>query len=101
MAPKPRKGTGYGGARQGAGRKKGGRNRRTVIDVAEAREGGEMPLEYMLARMRDPQVPREERNDMAKAAAPYCHARLASTELKGDKDRPVVLEVLRDPKEGV
>lgn len=90
-----------GGARPGAGRKKGGRNLKSLIQQAEANDGGETPLQYMLRVMRDERQNLQRRDDMAKAAAPYVHARLASTELKGDKDRPVVLEVLKNPKEGV
>jgi hypothetical protein len=32
---------------------------------------------------------------MAKAAAPYVHARLASTEVEGDGGGPLVVEILR------
>lgn len=48
-----------------------------------AAEGGIMPLEFMLAILRDDTVPREERMDAAKAAAPYVHAKLASVEHTG------------------
>jgi hypothetical protein len=37
-------------------------------------------------------------SEAAKAAAPYCHPRLNSTELTGEEDRAIVLTVLRDPK---
>ncbi len=48
-----------------------------------AAEGGIMPLEFMLNVLRDDNVPREERMDAAKAAAPYVHAKLASVEHTG------------------
>lgn len=48
-----------------------------------AAEGGIMPLEFMLAILRDDTVPRDERMDAAKAAAPYVHAKLASVEHTG------------------
>ena len=36
---------------------------------------GETPLQYMIRIMRDPQVEHPRRDEMAKAAAPYVHAR--------------------------
>jgi hypothetical protein len=36
----------------------------------------------MLAVMRDPDEPPERRDEMAKAAAPYVHPKLAATELQ-------------------
>jgi hypothetical protein len=62
------------------GRPRGSRNKRTraVIEAAEA--AGELPLEYMLKVMRDANAKLARRDDMAKAAAPYLHPRLAATE---------------------
>lgn len=54
-----------------------------------------MPLEYMLAVLRDVTKPAEDRMDAAKAAAPYVHAKLASVEHKGDGGGPMVLEIVR------
>jgi len=34
-----------------------------------------LPLDYMLAVMRDPEIGRSRRDRMAMAAAPYCHKR--------------------------
>lgn len=56
---------------------------------------GVTPLEFMLTVMRDENAKREERLDMAKAAAPYVHARLSSIEAKIDAEvtsRPSVIE---------
>ena len=39
---------------------------------------GETPLEYMLRVMRDENIEVSRRDDMAKAAAPFLHPRLAS-----------------------
>lgn len=65
-----------GGRREGAGRKPGSITRRTR-DIAEgASADGVMPLDYMLKVMRDSNEPQERRDEMAKAAAPYCHAKL-------------------------
>lgn len=41
-----------------------------------------MPLEFMLQIMRDPGADRTERLDMAKAAAPYVHAKLSSVTME-------------------
>ena len=62
------------------GRPKGSRNKRTraVLEAAEA--GGEMPLDYMLTVMRDPDVDGKPRDAMAIAAAPYLHPKLSSVE---------------------
>lgn len=56
-------------------------------------ETGETPLAYMLRVMRDDTVEDGRRDDMAKAAAPYAHAKLASVEHKGG------LEVTSQTKE--
>jgi hypothetical protein len=55
-----------------------------------AQVGGEMPLDYMLRNMRDPRVPAKRRDEMAKAAAPYVHPKLASIENPGPQDKPRV-----------
>jgi hypothetical protein len=74
--PRPR-GLPKTGARQ-----KGVANKRTreIADAAVAQ--GITPLEYMLAVLRDETVEPERRDEMAKAAAPYLHPRLAAIEAK-------------------
>jgi hypothetical protein len=81
-----------GGARAGAGRKKGAATKRTREIADKAMAEGVTPLEYMLKIMRessdhvDPkvQVAREAmRFEAAKAAAPYIHPRLAAVEHTG------------------
>jgi phage terminase small subunit len=47
---------------------------------------GAMPLDYMLAVIRDPAAGVSRRDRMAIAAAPYCHARIAYA-TKGKKDQ--------------
>jgi hypothetical protein len=69
-----------GGKRPGAGRKKGIPNRASAAREAAIAASGLTPLEYMLSTMRDETKPIELRLDMAKAAAPYVHPRLASVE---------------------
>jgi hypothetical protein len=54
----------------------------TLLEAAAA--GGELPLDYMLAVMRDPKVPAKRRDEMAKAAAPYLHSRLSAVSLNGE-----------------
>lgn len=84
-----------GGARPGAGRKPGAINKATAIARQAAEAGGIMPLDFMLNRMRDEEAPMAERLDMAKAAAPYVHAKLTSIEANVNADvlvRPHVIE---------
>ena len=59
------------------GRPKGSRNKRTRSLIEAAQAGGELPLDYMLRTMRDPAASAKRRDEMAKAAAPYLHAKLA------------------------
>lgn len=70
-----------GGARPGAGRKKGAPNIRTRAAQAAAEAGGITPLEYMLQVMRDPATEPREKLNAAVAAAPYVHAKLSSVEM--------------------
>src|SRR6476660_5841979 len=60
------------------GRPRGSRNRRTRALVEAAQAGGELPLDYMLRVMRDPNATAKRRDEMAKAAAPFLHSKLAS-----------------------
>ena len=68
------------------GRQKGVANKRTQQFQAAVADSGLTPLQYMLAVLRD---------EMAKAAAPYIHPRLASIEAshRGDKQNPLELRV--------
>lgn len=74
----------HGGARSGAGRKPGAINKATAKARAKAEAEGVLPLDFMLSRMRDEQAPIADRMDMAKAAAPYIHAKLSSIEATVD-----------------
>jgi len=65
----------HGGARRGAGRKKGVVNKVTAQAKREALKGGITPLQYMLNVMRNPRADTKRRDDMAKAAAPFVHAK--------------------------
>ena len=70
-----------GGKRPGAGRKPGSKNKKSVELIAKIEESGETPLEFMLRVMRDRSKPWADRMDMAKAAAPYVHAKLSSVDV--------------------
>jgi hypothetical protein len=66
------------GERRG-GRQRGTPNKKTLIKnavfFAAASDGERSPLDFMLALVRDPQVPLDLRIDMAAAAAPFVHAK--------------------------
>ncbi len=65
------------------GRKKGRKNRRTQLLDEKAREGI-TPLDYMLQVMRDHKADPARRDEMARAAAPYLHARRAAEDRTGN-----------------
>jgi hypothetical protein len=50
--------------------------------------GGKTPLEYMLAVMNDESASAQRRDDMARAAAMFCHPRVAVLGVSPDGDRP-------------
>jgi len=52
-------------------------------------EGGELPLDYMLRVMRDDNCDPIMRLDVAKAAAPFLHAKLAVQETRHAPAGPV------------
>lgn len=76
--------TGMGGKRPGAGRPPGAKNKKTQAVIDAAAEKGELPLEFMLRVMRDARKPWDDRMEMAKAAAPYIHAKLSSVEVNAN-----------------
>ena len=87
-----------GGFRPGVGRPKGipeaKRMKRSKLettlpppDIARAAmNAGLMPLDYMLAVMRDDGADQVRRDRMAMAAAPYCHPRMAEDQRVGKKE---------------
>ena len=79
-----------GGARIGAGRPKGSVNKSNELARLRAAESGELPLDFMLRLMRDPNTPDLIRIDMAKAAAPYLHARLQAVTHSSEADNPIM-----------
>jgi hypothetical protein len=66
--------------------KKRGRPPPQKQDVPEVDAGGIMPLDYMLAVVRDPMAGTTRRDRMAVAAAPYCHPRVIEAG-RGKKER--------------
>jgi hypothetical protein len=88
---------GHGGKRAGAGRPRESINKFSaeVRDAAVA-SGEELPLQYMLRIMNDPQADPHRRDFMAKAAAAYVHPRLNSTEVGGKEGSPVIIEITPD-----
>lgn len=83
----------HGGARPGAGRKKGGANRLTEKAIEQARAGGLMPLDYLLQVLRDEGNDMATRIDAAKAAAPYVHPKRAPVDGEG-KDAGLSITVI-------
>ena len=81
-----------GGARPGAGRKKGTRNSATLAKeaaleevIARAVADECTPLDVMLSIMRDPASPAAMKFEAAKAAAPYVHPRLSQVDSRVTK----------------
>ena len=83
-----------GGKRIGSGRKKGVPNKRTTALLDAVAQGGQMPLQHMLDRMRDSREDPKIRAQMAVAAAPYCHPRIASVELTGKNGGPIQQQIV-------
>ncbi len=95
-----------GGARPGAGRKKGVPNTRTQERVAKAEASGLMPHEFLLAVMRgqafgDYTPTFQERQRAATDVANYYAPKLASMEVTGRDGGPIeaVAIVTDDPLE--
>ena len=72
-----------GGKREGAGRKS---TRHEYVP-----DGKTTPLEYILAVMHSDTLPSHIRMEAAKAAIPYCSARLQNTQLEVDADLNITL----------
>lgn len=87
-------------------RPKGSRNRITKARLEAAESSGILPLDYMLAVMRDPNADEKRRDEMARAAAPYLHAKLQAIEHSGPNGGPVEVRAIEisfvapKPREG-
>jgi hypothetical protein len=71
-----------GGRRRGSKNKKRGLSDLNDEAVVQSVQSGETPLEYMLRIMRDPTQAVKRRDEMARAAAPYIHARLMAAKME-------------------
>ena len=52
-----------------------------------------MPIDFMLAVLRNEDAPLDDRKWAANAAAPYLHAKLASVEVGNKDDKPFVVNI--------
>ena len=83
-----------GGARTGAGRRKGVPNKQTVARVSRAKASGMLPHEFLLAVSQGKTIDGHkptyaERVDAAAKAAPYYAARLATVSHTGKDGGPI------------
>lgn len=78
-----------GGNRPGAGRKAGTPNKASIERQKKVAATGITPLDYMLKVMRNPKADDSRRDEMAKAAAPYVHPKLASMQHTGRNGGPI------------
>ena len=70
-------------AKRGRGRTKGSFNKSSKAQIERVTaDGGTSPLEYLASIYQNEAEEIRYRIDAAKAAAPYVHARLSSTEIK-------------------
>src|SRR3974377_1467071 len=86
------------------GRKKGSKNkikspedgiRKVEAEaIANCIATGESPLTYMLRVMRDPTVEDPRRDEMARAAAPYVHAKISPENAKTTESLHITLAQL-------
>jgi hypothetical protein len=82
-----------GGRRIGSGRPKGAASRANEEARAEALASGLSPLNYMLGVMRDSSVDDGRRDDMAKAAAPYIHSKMAPAEFGDEEAKAIIINI--------
>src|SRR5215471_18366181 len=85
------------GSEKTGGRRKGTKNRRTQEVEKAVSSTGITPLEYLLQVMRDPKASDLRRDDAARAAAPYCHARRVPETAEGKSNETIVLSINADP----
>jgi hypothetical protein len=57
--------------------------------MLELAASGELPRDYMLRIMRDPNADDHRRDEMAKAVASYIHPRVATISHSGDSEKPI------------
>lgn len=95
---------GHGGARAGAGKKKGSQSRRSEEAMLLAEEKGVDPVEMLLdltkwAYEQFQQSRTKDNADMvkdyAKECAPYVRPKLSSIEASGPDGGPIIVETIR------
>ncbi len=83
------------GKKTGGGSRKGIPNKATAKREAEIANSGLTPLDYMLGVLRDSRSDKEDKHWAAQNAAPYVHPKLATVQLGGDKNAPLVIQVVK------
>lgn len=97
-----------GGARPGAGKKKGSKNKRTIYkemlkaeilgtpllpplpgDAEETNRKKITAVQYFEAVLNNPKMPESYKMEAAKALAPYQSPKLATVTVKGDSNNPL------------
>jgi hypothetical protein len=58
-----------------------------------------MPLDYMLTILRNEELPRDQRFEAAKAAAPYVHAKLANVEASVDLQGDITIRASKEQRD--
>jgi hypothetical protein len=87
-----------GGSRPGerrGGRQRGTPNKVNALKRAEIAASGETPLDYMLRVMHDEIVEPDRRDYMARAAAPYRHAKLQAVVLSDESKEPLTVKIVK------
>lgn len=80
----------HGGPGRGQGRKKGIPNKVNAdLRAALVERYGLTPLEYFFQIMCDKEQPQQRRDWAAAQAAPFVNARLASTVIEGNPNKPL------------
>jgi hypothetical protein len=94
-----------GGRREGAGRPRGSKSRRTIAKVklipaqAHRQRVAEMPLDILMKAARNEALPIELRLAAARAAAPFYHAKVCSGPPKSSyemSDTELALAIARE-----
>jgi len=83
-----------GGARPGAGRKPGARDKLAKETAERVAAEGITPLDFLLSVMRDAEEEKVKRIEAAKAAAPYVHARLNSVDANIHGDMEIIGKIV-------
>ena len=85
-----------GGARLGAGRPYGSRNRVTLELVKAVQRDGLTPLEFLLKVMRDESLETSQRLEAAKLACPYIHPKMVAISVNQEIVHETVRHVSND-----